>query len=149
MGAQVLVEGVPTSVLPVVPACGPYPGAARYRTAVLGRGGGRNGAGRQARRSAVQHRRAGGGRVPGRLGVPYVHAARARWHAVGRHGVSERRTHSRGWWLPAIRVHSEVSAANRVRDVAENATNTGYDHKLFVLPPSSPTGKPELCVRIY
>lgn len=53
MGAALLVQGVPTPVLPVVPARGPHPGAARHRRPVLGRGDRRDRRGGLAGRSAV------------------------------------------------------------------------------------------------
>lgn len=93
MGAGMLAEDVPTSVLPFVPARGPDPGATRHRHAVLGCGVGRDGFGRQTRRSVVQHCRASGVCLPGRMGVSYAHLARTRWYASGRNYLQERRPH--------------------------------------------------------
>jgi len=108
MGAQVLAIDVSPSVLSVVPARGPHPGAARHRAAVLGRSVRRDRRGRQAGRATVQHRRAGRLRVPGRMVVPHAHAARARRHAPGRHGLQERRPHTHRRPLQGARFDSEV-----------------------------------------
>jgi hypothetical protein len=108
MGAGMLAEDVPASVLPVVPARGPDPRTARHRRALLGRGADRNGLGRQTGRTTVQHRRAGGVRVPGRMGVPHAHLARTRRHAPGRHRLQERRSHPHRRSLHGARVHVEV-----------------------------------------
>lgn len=94
MGAQTLVQDVPVSVLAVVSARSPHTGAARHRAVTVGRRGRHNGTGRQAGRAAVQHRRPGRVRVPGRMDVPHAYPAGARRHAAGRHVLSERRFHT-------------------------------------------------------
>lgn len=110
MGAQKLVHRIPPSVLPVVPARGPHPGAAHDRPAVLGRRVRRGEGRRRAGRAAVQHRRARGRRVPGRMGLPDANAARARRHALCRHGLQERRSHKRERPLQGVRHRTAVSA---------------------------------------
>lgn len=108
LGAQVLVVDVPASVLSVVQARGPDPGATPYRDAVLGRGVRRDRRRRQAGRAAVQHRRAGRLRVPGRMVVPHAHAARARRHAPRWHVLQEPRHHTHRRPLQGVRFDFEV-----------------------------------------
>lgn len=108
MGAQVLVQDVPAPVLPVVPAGGADHGAAHHRLVVLGRRDNRHRGGRQAGRPTVQHRRAGDHRVPGRMGAPHAHAARAHRHAPGRHLLPERRSHKHRRQIQRSRVHFKV-----------------------------------------
>lgn len=91
MGAQVLAQGVPASVLSVISALGPDPGADRDCVVVLGRSIFRDGTGRQAWWTSVQHRRAGRFRVHGWMGVPHVYVARARRYATSRHTFPQRR----------------------------------------------------------
>jgi len=93
MGARMLAEDVPTSVLPFVPARGPDSGATRHRRAVLGCGAGRDGCGGQTGRAVIQHRRASGVCLPGWMGVSHAHLARTRWYASGWSCLQERRPH--------------------------------------------------------
>jgi len=91
MGAEMLAEDVPTSLLPFVPARSPDPGATHHRHAVLGCGADRDGFSRQTGRAVVQHRRASGVCLPGWMGVSHVHLARTCWYASGRDYIQERR----------------------------------------------------------
>lgn len=108
MGAGVLVEDVPTSILPFVSARGPDPCTTRHCHAVLGCGAGRDGCGRQAGWAAVQHRRASGVCVSRWMGVPHAHLARTCWNASGRDRLQERRSHPHRRPLCGIRFHFEV-----------------------------------------
>lgn len=108
MGARMLVEDVPTPVLPFISARGSNPGATRHCHAVLGCGAGRGGFGRQTRRAVVQYSRASGVCVPGWMGVSHAHLARTRWNASGRNCLQERRSHPHRRPLCGARVHFEV-----------------------------------------
>lgn len=108
-----LVQLVPASVLPVVPARGPNPGAALNRFAHLGRSVLCDGSGRDAGRTIIQHRHAGDSRVPGRMGLSHAHTARARRHALRRHGLPKRRSHQRGRALQGVCDHVKVSTMSR------------------------------------
>lgn len=88
-----LVKYVPASVLPVVPARGPDPGASLNRSAHLGSGILCDGCGRDAGRTVIQHRHAGDGRLPRRMGLSHAHTARACRHALRRHGLPKCRSH--------------------------------------------------------
>jgi len=106
----VFAEDVLTSVLSFVSARGPDLGATRYCPAALGCGGGRGGLGCQTRRTVVQHRRASGACISGRMCVPHAHLARTRWDASGRNRLQERRSHKHYRKpLQGARVHLEVS----------------------------------------
>lgn len=114
MGAGMLAEDLPAPILPVVPARGSDPCAARHRHALLGRSASRNGFGRQTGRATVQHRRVSGVRVPGRMGVPHAHLTCARRHAPGRNRLQERRPHPHRRPLHRTRVNVEVRVRKNV-----------------------------------
>lgn len=109
-----LVQHVPASVLPVVPACGSDPGASLNRFAHLGRSVLCDGRGREAGRPIIQHSHAGNSRVPRRMGLSHAHTARARRHALRRHGLPKRRSHQRGRTLQGVRDHVKVSTMSRL-----------------------------------
>lgn len=110
MGAEVLAHDVSPSVLSVVPARGPDHGTAHHRPAVLGRSVRRDRDGRSAGRATVQHRRSGGFRVPGWMGVSHAHVACARRHATGRHVLPEPRSHPNRWPLQGVCVDLKVKS---------------------------------------
>lgn len=109
MGAQLLVRDVSSPVLPVVPARSPDPGSAHNRVTVLGRSFSRDGQWRETGRANVQHCRAGGFRILGRMGFSHAHVARTRRHALGRHSLPEHRTHTRNRPLQGICIRLKVS----------------------------------------